>query len=360
MSNILGKNITVTLFGESHGAYVGACLDGFPSGIKIDFDYLEKQMNKRKAIGKISTPRNEEDKVEFISGIKAGISEGSPITLLIKNNNVRKKDYEKLENIPRPSHADYVAHIKYGGYEDKSGGGHFSGRLTAPLVACGALAMQLLKEKGIKIGTHLKKVHGIEDRDFVDIEKDIDKVNEIDIAILEEDKKDKILKEIEIAKDNGDSVGGILETAIIGLEVGIGEPFFDTLEGLLAKAIFSIPSVKGIEFGGGFEMCDKYGSEVNDEFIIVDNKVKTKSNNSGGIQGGISNGMPIIIKTAIKPTPSISKIQNSVNLDKMEECELQIAGRHDPCIVHRARVVIDSIIALVLLDLLKEHRGNQL
>lgn len=354
MSNTIGKNIRVTLFGESHGPYIGAVLDGFPSGIKIDEDFLISQMNKRRAVGKISTGRNEEDKVEFVSGVKDGITEGSPITVLIKNNNVRKEDYKELENKPRPSHADYVAHIKYGGNEDRSGGGHFSGRLTAPLVACGALAMMILKEKGIEIGTHIKRLHGINDRSFEDFNDDISKLNEMDFAVLDENVKEEMIKVIEEARDNQDSVGGVLETAITGLPVGVGEPTFDTLEGNLSKAIFGIPAVKGVSFGGGFEMCDKYGSEVNDAFIIDDNKVKTSTNYSGGIQGGISNGMSVIINTAIKPTPSIGKTQKTVNLDTMEECELTIVGRHDPCIVHRARVVVDSMCAITVLDLLKE------
>lgn len=360
MSNILGKNITVTLFGESHGPYIGAVLDGFPSGVKIDEELLKAQMNKRKAIGKISTSRHEEDEVEFVSGVKNGVTEGSPITILIKNTNVRKEDYEDIALIPRPSHADYTAHIKYGGYEDASGGGHFSGRLTAPLVACGALAMQLLNEKGIKIGTHLKMIHGINDVDFKDTDKEIDLLNEMDFAVLDEEAKEKMLEEITKAKDEGDSVGGILETDITGLPVGLGNPTFDTLEGLLAKAIFAVPAVKGVEFGAGFSICDKYGSEANDEFIVKENKVYTKNNNSGGIQGGISNGMPVIIRTAIKPTPSISKAQRSVNLNTMEECDLVIKGRHDPCIAHRARVVIDSVCALVILDLLKGFKGEKL
>ena len=360
MSNTLGKNIKVTLFGESHGPCIGAVLDGFPGGVKIDEDILTSQMNKRKAVGKISTSRKEEDIVEFISGVKDGVTEGTPITLIIKNNNVRKEDYTKLDNIPRPSHADYVAHIKYGGNEDRSGGGHFSGRLTAPLVACGALAMQVLNERGIEIGTHLKRVHVVEDREFSNIQEDIKKANSLDFAVLDDNSKDRIIEEIERAKENNDSVGGILETAIINLPVGLGEPTFETLEGSLANAIFSIPAVKGVEFGGGFEMCDKYGSEVNDAFIIENGSVKTSTNYSGGIQGGISNGMPIIIRTAVKPTPSIGKTQHSVNLDTMEECELNIVGRHDPCIVHRARVVVDSICALTILDFLKLKEGDRI
>lgn len=358
MKNTIGNNITMTLFGESHGSAIGAVLDGVPSGIKVNMDHIQAQMEKRKAKGSISTSRKEADEVEILSGVKDGYTEGTPIAILVRNTNVRKEDYNAMKNIPRPSHADYSGHMKYLGYEDQSGGGHFSGRLTAPIVACGAILMDMLEEKGIHIQTHIKMLHGIEDRDFENIEEDMKYLSTCDFAVLDDTKKDEMLKEIENARSQQDSVGGILETMIVGVGAGIGEPTFDTVEGELSKAMFSIGGIKGVEFGSGFALANMFGSQANDAFTVVDGKVCTTTNHSGGINGGITNGMPIVMRCVVKPTASIAKAQKSVNLETMEEVELSIQGRHDPAIIHRARVVVDSMCALVLCDLLVARYGT--
>ena len=358
--NTLGKNLTVTIFGESHGPAVGAVIDGLPSGIRIDMDLMTEQMNRRKAAGKISTARHEKDLPEFISGVKDGITEGTPLTLLIRNENVRRSDYAGHLKTPRPSHADYSGHIRYGGFEDASGGGHFSGRLTAPLTAAGAICLQMLRDKGILIGTHIRRLHGIEERHFdeTDLLNDIQTVNSRHFAVLQEEKEAEMKALIEQAAAGKDSVGGILETAVYGLEAGIGEPMFDSLESRISQAVFSVPAVKGIQFGSGFAFAGMYGSEANDPFVIRDGKVQTETNHNGGINGGISNGMPVVFETVIKPTPSIGIRQRTVDLDKNENTTIEIGGRHDPAIIHRARPVIDAVTAIVLADLLMEKYGR--
>ena len=358
--NTFGKNLSVTIFGESHGPAIGAVIDGLPSGLKIDMDYLADQMNKRKAAGKISTARHEADLPEFISGLKDGYTEGTPLTLIIRNENVRRNDYAATMNKPRPSHADYSGHIRYGGFEDASGGGHFSARLTAPLTAAGAIAQQMLKEKGILIGTHIRKLHHIEERPFdeVRLKEDIDLVNSRLFAVLEAESEEKMKAVIEEAAEQKDSVGGILETAVYGLEAGIGEPMFDSLESMLSHALFAVPAVKGVQFGSGFAFADMYGSQANDPFTYKDGKVQTLSNHNGGINGGISNGMPIRFETVIKPTPSIGRKQQTVDLENMTDTEIEIRGRHDPAVIHRARAVIDAVTALAVVDLLMEKYGR--
>ena len=356
--NTFGKNLSVTLFGESHGEAIGIVMDGLPSGMKIDTDFMNLQMDKRRPAGKISTARHESDIPEFVSGVKEGVIEGTPLTMIIRNENVRRNDYSSLARTPRPSHADYTGHIRYSGYEDASGGGHFSGRLTAPLVAAGAIALQMLNEKGIQIGTHIQKLHHIEDRPFDDLKEDIEAVNKKLFAVLDEEKEKEMIQLIEETAAKKDSVGGVLETAVIGLEPGIGEPVFDSLESILAHALFAVPAVKGVSFGSGFDLADMYGSEANDTFVIQNGTIETKTNHNGGINGGISNGMPITFKTVIKPTPSISLKQETVDVETMENTEIEIGGRHDPAVIHRARVVVDSVTALALVDLLMEKYGR--
>lgn len=350
MKNVIGKELTMTLFGESHGEAIGCVLDGIPSGIKIDEDYINEKMNQRKAVGKISTGRHEADEVKFLSGVFNGYSEGTPIAIVIQNTNVHSKDYSSLSNIARPSHADYAAHIRYSGYEDARGGGHFSGRLTAPIVAAGSIIRFALEQKEIVIGSHILDLHGIKDKSFTDLEKEINEVNHKQFPVLDEEIGKQMKQEIENARNRQDSVGGILETVISGVEAGIGEPTFSSLESMLSEAMFSIPAVKGIEFGSGFDFANMYGSEANDAWIIQDNKVITQTNHNGGINGGISNGMPITFKTVIKPTPSISLEQDSVNYETKENVKLSISGRHDPAIIHRARAVVDAMTALVIAD----------
>ena len=358
MKNTFGNQVSITLFGESHGAMIGAVIDGLPGGIKIDDDFIKSQLSLRRPSGDISTPRQEADEYSIVSGVFRGYTTGSPLCILIPNSNIKSADYgEKLE-IPRPSHADYAAHIKYNGFENFQGGGHFSGRITAAIVAAGAIIIAALKNKGISIGTHIAKCGGIEDREFADLSSDINYLSDKIFPTLDDIKGEKMMAEIKEAKQNGDSVGGVLETAVTGIPAGIGEPWFDSLEGIISHGIFSIPGVKGIEFGAGFKLADMLGSGANDPFYIENGVVLTKTNNSGGINGGISNGNPVIFRVAVRPTPTISKEQESVNLKDNVNTVLSAKGSHDPCIVHRARVVVDSITAIALLDMLSQKYGT--
>ena len=361
MSNTIGNMLKLTIFGESHGPAVGAVLDGLPGGVKIDEKYIADMMAHRKATGTISTARHEADKVQIVSGVKNGFSEGSSLTLLIANTNVRPTDYARTENKARPGHADYAAHVKYHGYEDPSGGGHFSGRLTAPITACGAIARSMLEDKGIFLATHIDVLHGIHDRSFDmdDIMGDMRMIARSSFPVLDPCIGVTMRKEIEKAHMQADSVGGILDTIVIGLDAGVGEPMFDSLESRLAAAIFSIGAVKGISFGAGSLFADMYGSQANDPITIQDGIVTTLTNNNGGINGGISNGMPIRFKTVIKPTPSIARSQTTIDLNTNKETTIHIVGRHDPAIIHRAAVVIDAITSLVLVDLLMERYGRE-
>lgn len=355
MKNTFGNNIAITLFGESHGKMIGAVLDGMPSGIPVDEDFIARQMSLRKSVGAISTARKETDEVKIVSGVFNGRTTGTPITFIIENQDTKSKDYGELAYKARPSHADYTAEIKYNGFQDFRGGGHFSGRITAGLVAAGAVVISALKSEGITIGTHILSCGGVCDRNFNDIKSDIDYLNNREFAVLDDVKAEEMKSAILSAKNEGDSVGGILETAVIGMPAGIGEPWFDTVEGLLSHALFSIPAVKGVEFGAGFGYADMRGSQANDPFRNVNGEICTTTNNCGGILGGITDGMPIIFRCAVKPTPSIYKEQQTINLKTSENTELQIKGRHDPAIVHRARVVADSVTALVLFDLLQQR-----
>ena len=358
MKNIFGSNITVTLFGESHGDYIGAVLDGVSPGIRVDKDYIDAMLSLRRPKGKISTARVEADEYVIASGVFRGYTTGTPIAVLIKNENKKSSDYSSLLKTPRPSHADYTASVKYHGFSDPRGGGHFSGRITAPLVAVGAILHSALKDKGIRIGTHVSALHGVSDRDFGDIEKDVDILSTLDFPVLDEAAREGMRIEAEKAAAEGDSVGGILETAILGMPAGVGEPWFDTLESMLAHAILSIPGIKGIEFGLGFGFAKLFGSEANDPFVTDGDKIYTETNNNGGINGGISNGMPIIFRSAVKPTPSIFKEQKTVNRETMENTTLSISGRHDPAIIHRARIVVDALTAIVLADALVGRYGT--
>lgn len=356
MKSVIGKNITISLYGESHGKAIGVVINGLPGGIQIDAHFMQSQLDKRKPKGKISTQRKEEDDFVITSGVFNGYTTGTPLHIMIENNNQRSQDYHP--ELPRPSHADYVAHVKYKGYEDYRGGGHFSGRLTAPIVAAGSIAIDILKRKDILIGTHIKKCQHIEDRDFNDYEDDILLCNNKYFACLDETVEKEMIAHIESIGASHDSVGGVLESCVYNLPIGIGEPYFHSIESVLSQYLFSIGGVKGIEFGLGFDFANHLGSEVNDELQMMAGKVVTTTNNNGGINGGISNGMPLILRTVIKPTPSIFKTQNTINLDTMENDTLTLTGRHDPAIFHRARIVIDSMIALALLDLCIQKYGE--
>ena len=358
MKNTIGNLLTLTIFGESHGPAVGGVIDGMPAGVKIDMDLIAEMMQKRKASGAISTGRHEDDIPEFLSGIKDGVSEGTPIAFLIRNKNVRSGDYNALSSTARPGHADYAGHVKYRGNEDASGGGHFSGRLTSVMVTAGAIALGMLKEKGIAVGTHIESIHGISDRSFGNLDEDISYLHTVHFPVLDEQAGEKMQEAIVRAKEEMNSLGGILDTAAVGIPAGIGEPEFDSLESRLSHAVFSIPAVKGIAFGAGFDFAEMTGAEANDPFRIEDGKVVTSTNHNGGINGGISNGMPIRFKTVIKPTPSIARAQKTVNFETMEETEIEIKGRHDPCIVHRAAVVVDAMTAFTLADVLIERYGS--
>lgn len=358
MKNTFGTSVCLTIYGESHGECVGAIVDGLAPGITVDMDFIAEQLKKRRPSGAYSTPRVELDPIKILSGVYNGKTTGAPICIEIANGEFRSVDYEKSRRLVRPGHADYTAHCKYHGYEDFRGGGHFSGRVTASVVAAGALALMALRSKGIYIGTHIKKCGGVCDREFGDLMDDIQKVNSVDYAVLDPvARKGMIEATIAAAREN-DSVGGILETAVVGMPDGVGEPWFDSIESVLSHLLFSIPAVKGVEFGLGFPISDLRGSEANDPFYIEDGIIKTKSNNNGGINGGISNGMPIIFRCAVKPTPSIMLEQETVSVKEMVNSPLIISGRHDPAIVHRARVVVDSVCAIGLCDLLALRYGT--
>ncbi|MBR5119776.1 MAG: chorismate synthase [Clostridia bacterium] len=356
MKNTFGQSVAVTLFGESHGEYIGAVLDGLAPGLVIDEAFIRHQLSLRRPQGKISTARVEADEFHIVSGVFNGKTTGTPLCILIPNTNIRSGDY--TPNIPRPGHADYTAECKYHGYQDARGGGHFSGRITAALVAAGAIAISILRQNGILIGTHISRISDICDRTFHSYESDIETLADLAFPVLDSSKADMMRACIEDAASEGDSVGGILETAIIGLPAGVGEPWFDTVEGMLSHALFSIPAIKGVEFGTGFGMADLRGSQANDAFRMENGRVVTTTNHNGGVNGGITNGMPVVFRCAVKPTPSIFQEQESVDLAKGENTTLNLSGRHDPAIIHRARVVVDSVAALVLCDLLALRFGT--
>lgn len=358
MKNTFGTSVAVTIVGESHGEYIGAVIDGLAPGIDVNEEYINHILFLRRPDGKISTPRKEKDEFKIVSGVIHGKTTGTPITILIPNENVKSGDYSGMRTVARPSHADYTAECKYHGFQDSRGGGHFSGRITAALVAAGAICKYALEQKGIYIGTHIKKCAGISDRDFKNLLSDIKDLNQKTFAVLDEPRIEEMTSAIIESSSNGDSVGGVLETAILGMPEGVGEPWFDSIESLLSHMMFSIPAVKGIEFGAGFKMADMKGSVANDPMMIENGKVKTSTNNNGGINGGITNGMPIIFRTAIKPTPTIFKPQNTVDFKNMTETVLEPKGRHDPAIVHRARVVQDAASAIVLCDALALRFGT--
>lgn len=358
MKNTFGSNITLTIFGESHGNAVGCVLDGIAPGIKVDEDYVNKLLTLRRPAGAISTPRREEDPFVFQSGVYNGYTTGTPICISIPNKDTRSKDYSAMARLARPSHADYTAHVKYRGFEDYRGGGHFSGRITAALVAAGGILIPALNKKGIMIGTHIKSCGGIADRDFSDMKSDIEKLSSLPFAVLDDTVAESMQAKIIEAGKNGDSLGGLLETAVIGLEAGLGEPWFDSVESILSHALFSIPAVKGVEFGAGFSFAGMCGSVANDPFYTENGAVYTSANNSGGINGGITNGMPILFRVAMRPTPTISKEQKTIDYVNLENQTLAAAGRHDPCIVHRARIVVDCITALCIADLLSGKYGT--
>lgn len=354
MSCNFGNNIKITIFGQSHSDAIGVVIDGLPAGFKIDTEKTAAFMARR-APGQndLSTPRKEADEVKILSGVVDNVTCGAPLCAVIENTNTRSGDYDKLRLLPRPSHSDFAAMMKHNGFNDIRGGGNFSGRLTAPLCFAGAVCMQMLEEKGIRIGAHISSIGKTDDKKFDSVKvnaDDFDNLLKKTFPVIDEKQGEYMRKEIYDAKGNGDSVGGTIECAVIGMPVGIGDPIFDGIENRISSAVFGIPAVKGIEFGAGFESARMLGSKNNDDFISVDGKIKTATNNHGGILGGISSGMPIVFRCAIKPTPSIGREQQSVNTETGEEEKLVIGGRHDPCIVPRAVPCVEAAAAIVIAD----------
>ena len=359
MSSTWGNKIKVSVFGQSHAEAIGVCVDGLPAGERLDREELGRFMQRR-APGKspVSTPRREADEVKILCGLVDDITCGAPLAAIIENTNTRSKDYEFLKETPRPAHADYPAQVKFGGFQDVRGGGHFSGRLTAPLCIAGGICLQILARKGIQIGAHIRSVGDVQDQAFDPMgvsQEALDRVRGAEFPTLSAEKGEEMRKRILAASAEGDSIGGTVECIVTGVPVGLGGALFGGLDGKIASAIFGIPAVKGIEFGAGFEAARLTGAENNDPYTVKDGKIQTLSNNAGGILGGISTGMPIVFTAAFKPTPSIAKPQQSVRLSTMEETELRVVGRHDPCIVPRAVPVVEAVTAIALLDAILDN-----
>ena len=352
MSSTYGENLKLSIFGQSHGAAIGMTLDGIPAGLPVDTDALQIFLNRR-APGQNdwSTPRKEADRPEFLSGILDGYTCGAPIAAAIYNKNTRSGDYANLKDCPRPGHADFTAQIKYGGFQDAAGGGHFSGRLTAPLCIAGGLCKQWLEGMGIQVFAHIAAIAGISDTPFDPLAPDMDSIQP-EFPVVNQDAGARMRAVISAAKGDGDSVGGIVECAVTGLPAGVGEPMFGGAESRIAQIVYGVPAVKGVEFGAGFAAAGLRGSQNNDDYVISDGQIRTATNNSGGILGGITTGMPLIFRAALKPTPSISRPQQSVSLSSGEMQELVVKGRHDPCIVPRAVPVIEAAAAIAIFDMI--------
>ena len=356
MSSTFGDKIKISVFGESHGNGIGVVIDGLPAGEKIDLDKVYAQMARR-APGrdKTATARKESDIPNILSGMLGDTLTGAPLCAVIENTNTRSADYGNLLAAPRPGHSDYAAYVKYSGANDIRGGGHFSGRITAPIVFAGAVCRQLLEKKGVKIAAHIKSIGGVNDDSFdpTNIGSELmDRLSGSSFSLINTEAEEKMRAEVESAKAELDSVGGVIECAVTGLGAGFGDPMFDGVEGVISKAVFGVPAVKGIEFGAGFESARLRGSQNNDPFRMENGKVVTETNNCGGILGGITDGMPIVFRAAIKPTPSIAQRQRTVNLQKAQNAELEIKGRHDPCIVPRAVPVIEAAAAIAIINLI--------
>lgn len=359
MSSVTGNKVTLSIFGESHGEAIGCVIDGLPAGLAIDMEAIYKDMARR-APGqdKTATPRLEKDIPKILSGVLNGVTTGAPLAMEIKNENTKSGDYKNLMAVPRPSHSDYPAYVKYQGRNDVRGGGHFSGRLTAPLVFAGGIAKQFLKEKGIFVGAHIAQIGNV--RDTIFDKNSIDKnllecLSSDRFATIDPAAEEKMRAVIEQARLSQNSVGGIVECAAIGLPVGVGANMFSTVESRLSSILFGVPAVKGVQFGLGFDFADKLAADVNDEYEIKDGQVALLSNNNGGVLGGMTTGAPLVLSAVIKPTASISQPQRSVNLQTMENETLVIHGRHDPCIVPRAVPVVEAAVAFGLMDIMLEE-----
>ena len=359
MSSEFGNLLKISVFGQSHGRAIGVVVDGLPAGESIDLDELNEFLARRKP-GKspLSTTRKESDAPLFLSGLENGVTCGTPLCAVIENSDQHSSDYDALRDKPRPGHADYTAYVKWGGHADMRGGGHFSGRLTAPLCIAGGIAKQILARRGVYVGAHLASVGTEQDAPLPlrPTRELFDSVAAKPFPVLDDQAGERMQAVILAARQNLDSVGGVIECAAVGLPAGLGDPMFGGVENHLAAALFGIPAVKGVEFGDGFAAARAHGSENNDPFVMEDGRVAAETNHAGGILGGITNGMPIVLRTAMKPTPSIARPQRTVSLSAGEHAELVIHGRHDPCIAHRAVPVVEAVTAAVLLDLLLE--GN--
>lgn len=356
MSSTWGNNIKISIFGESHGNGIGVVIDGLPSGEMIDTNALLTQMARR-APGndKTATPRKESDTPEILSGMLNGFTTGAPLSAVIRNTNTRSQDYGNLLTKPRPSHADYTGYIRYKGFNDQRGGGHFSGRLTAPIVFAGAICRQILERKSIKISAHINSIGNIKDENFNPLEIDnslMDRLSLSKFSLINQSIENSMREVVEKCRLNQDSIGGTIECAITGVPVGVGSPMFDGVENIISSIIFGIPAVKGIEFGAGFDISKMKGSEANDPYTYKNNNIVTIKNNNGGVLGGITSGMPIIFKVAIKPTASISQEQDTIDLNTQTDAKLSIVGRHDPCIVPRAVPVVESASAVAIMELM--------
>jgi len=361
MSSFWRSQLDLAIFGQSHAQGIGMTLDGLPPGEAIDLEKLQAFLQRR-APGRFpwATPRKEEDIPEFICGIVDGKTCGAPITAIIRNGDTRSGDYAELADIPRPGHADYTAHVKYGGHQDKTGGGHFSGRLSAALCVAGGICLQILERRGVSIGAHIETIAGCADRPFDPVNIDAPTLKSLwakDLPTVEDWAAEKMIEEIARVRAQGDSLGGSIECAAIGLPPGLGDPIFGGMENRIASLAFGVPAVKGIDFGAGFDAASLWGSEHNDPFYMDGNTVKTRTNNHGGILGGITTGMPLIFRVAIKPTPTIGKEQQSVSLSRGEDATLRAKGRHDPCIVPRAVPCMEAVAAIAILDAMIENNN---
>lgn len=360
MSSFWGENIRISIFGQSHSPSIGVVIDGLPAGFKIDSAVLAAFLGRR-APGKnpLGTPRAEADEVEFLSGLTGGKLCGAPLCAVIKNTNIRPGDYSKFSALPRPGHADYTAAVKYHGAQDPSGGGHFSGRLTAPLCIAGGICLQLLEAEGINIASHIANIAGVSDDIFDPVTLtagDFARLHDIPLRVINPSAGEAMAAAIEEARRDGDSVGGIIECGIIGLPAGLGEHMFGGMENRISSVIFGIPAVRGVEFGAGFAVAAMRGSRNNDAFAAEGGSIRTLTNNHGGILGGITSGMPLIFRVAIKPTPSISRPQRTLNIHTGEIEELSVSGRHDPCILPRALPPVEAAAALAVYDALLAPR----
>ncbi len=357
-----GTALTISLFGESHGPIVGAVISGFAPGIKLDISAITAEMDRRRAYSPVHTARQESDNIEFAAGLYQGRTTGSPLMLFIRNQNVQSTSYANTAQLPRPGHADYASIVKSYGHADLRGGGHLSGRLTAPLVAAGAICKQILAQHGITLGAHIARCGGVSDiplpQEPAELALALHTLTQKPFATLSDDAATEMQAAILAAKDAGDSVGGVLEGAVCGLTAGVGEPFFASVESVLSALFFAIPGVKGVSFGSGFAFADMRGSEAGDAFAIQDGAVRTKTNHNGGINGGITNGMPIVYRLAVKPTPSIATPQTSVNLQTGLPQQLSSKGRHDPCILPRIPAVAEAVCAFAMVDLCTQRYGT--